>query len=554
MATRDYWRRMSGISRTRRQVLFAGAAAAGVGASAVVGCSSRKPSAAGGPAASGSGGAANLRPQPGGIFSQRLFTDPAAFDVHQAVSYTVVWPAAPAYNQLVQFDPQDPDKKIIPDLADSFDVSLDGMTIVFRLHAGVKFHDDSDFSSEDVKVNVDWIKNPPQAKPSPRKAALAVIDRVETPDPLTARFVLKQPSPSLLPNLATEYMVMGAKSDLAKGDLGMQFNGTGPFTLKNFRRGVSLELERNPGYWVKDRPYLDGVKFAIVADDNTAFTDFLAGQFQRFFPVGPENIDRVAKETNGKATVVKAPSTNPQLLFFNGTKKPFNDIRVRQAVSLALDRQAAIQLIVQGKGVPGGYLMPGGQWALSAGQRKQVPGYDKPDVAEAKKLLAAAGVTEPLSGRLLTRTDAIFRDMATFVQGSLQKAFGWNYQLDVRDAAAFGDGVQKMQFDLYVSAYPNPIDDPDSLFSNIAISTGAGNNTKISSPETDALYAKQSQTLDVTPRKQLVQELELKLLNLFQAVGLGFPDAPHGVWKTLQNYRISSSIYVNQRYQDVWLS
>lgn len=541
---------------SRRRLLY-GATAGGTGLAVAMGAcgGGRKAPAPGSGATSGAGGSGQTaRPQPGGTFSQRLFTDPSAFDIHQLVTYVAVWPEAPAYNQLLQFDPQNPDSKVIPDLADSYEVSADGTSIVFKLHPGVTFHDGSGCAGDDVKANIDWIKNPPPGKSSSRQATLAVVERVETPDPLTARFVLARPAPSLIGQLATNYMVIGAKGDLAKGDLGTQLNGTGPFKLKHFTRGVSVELERFPGFWAKDRPYLDAVRFAVIADDNTAFTDFLAGKFQRFHPVLTENAGRVERETGGKARVVSTLSTNPDLVIFNGTRKPFNDVRVRRAVSLTLDRQAAIQVIDQGQGKPGGYLLPGGQWALSEQQLKQVPGYDKPDIAAAKQLLAAAGVTVPVSGAILTRTDQHFRDMATFVQGSLQKALGWNFQLDIKDPAAYTDAARAGQFDLQVAPRPSAVDDPDGILADIAISTGPANLSKISLPETDDLFEKQSQTLDLAQRRQLVQELELKLLNLFQVVGLGFPQVQHGVWGTLQNYKIAASLFVNQRYQDVWLS
>jgi peptide/nickel transport system substrate-binding protein len=272
-----------------------------------------------------------------------------------------MWPETPCYNQLLQYDPKDPDNKIIPDLAESYELSNDGTSIVFKLHPGIKFHDGGEFTSEDIKANLEWIKDPPAKKPSPRSGALSPIDHVETPDPLTAKVVLKQPSPSLIPNLATHYLGIGSKGDLAKGDLGTQMNGTGPFKLKSYTRGVGTELERNPSYWVKDRPYLDGLSFLIVADENTAFTDFLAGRFHRFAQVLPENAGRIARETNGRARTESPPSTLRDELFFNGAKRPYNDIRVRQAVSLVLERASAIQVVQGGKGTPCGYMLPGGR-------------------------------------------------------------------------------------------------------------------------------------------------------------------------------------------------
>jgi peptide/nickel transport system substrate-binding protein len=548
MVDTNYWQGLGSRRLGRRALLQSSAVLAGAG---VLGaCGSR-----GGPAvstskASGPGGG---QPQRGGVVNHWSQTDPQSLDIHQTNTYVAVWPEAPCYNQLLQYDPQDPNSKIIPDLADSYEIASDGKSIVFKLHPGVKFHDGSDFSSEDVRANIEWIQNPPPKKLNPRGAVVDAVDHVETPDPLTAKIILKRPNPSLVLNLATNYASIGSKGDLAKGDLGTQFNGTGPFRLKSYTRGVGVELERNPDYWIKDRPYLDGLKFSIIADESTAFTNFLAGKFHRYFPVQPENMPRVAKETGGKAKEYSLLGYTRDVIFFNGTKKPYTDPRVRQAVSLAIDRQEYIQVVRAGLAKQGGYMAPGGQWAISSDQLKKVPGYDKPDIAEAKKLLAAAGVTE-LSGTILTRTDVLFQAQATYVQGALQKALGWNFKPDVKDSAAYSDAGYATQFDLLAGSIGIVLDDPDAVFAEMAITKAARNWSKIYDAEGDALYDKQSQTLDTNQRRQLVQQMETRFLNSFQLISAYFGNLNHGAWNSVQNYKLPSSLYTNQRLQDVWLS
>jgi peptide/nickel transport system substrate-binding protein len=517
-------------------------------------CGSRGNAAKNGSGTSASDASAGAPPRRGGILAHWSQTDPQSLDIHQTNTYVAAWPEAPCYNQLLQYDPGDPDNKIVSDLADSFEVAGDGKSIVFKLHQGVTFHDGSVFGSEDVKANVDWWQNPPPKKLNPRGAVTDAVDHVETPDPLTAKFVLKRPNPSLILNLATNYSAIGAKSDLDKGDLGAQFNGTGPFRLKSYTRGVGTELENNPDYWVKGRPYLDGAKFSIIPDESTAFTQFVAGKIHRYFPVQPENMPRVAKETGGGAKEYTLPSPTRDVVFFNGTRKPFSDPRVRQAVSLVLDRQEAIQLLRTGLAKAGGYMQPGGQWAISADELKKVPGYDKPDIAEAKKLLAAAGITAPLSGVLLTRTDVLFQAQATWLQGTLQKSLGWNFKLDVKDSAAYSDAAYATQFDLLAGSIGLVLDDPDATFAEMAITKAARNWSKIYDADVDALFEKQSQTVETAQRRQIVQQMETKLLNNFQLVTVEFGNLNHGVWKQVQNYRLASSLYTNQRLQDVWLS
>jgi len=557
MAESNYWARLNNGRLGRRAVIRSGAiVAAGAGAAIVAGCGrGTTGSGNGGTKAGTSAGTAGGPPQTGGVFAGRVPTDPATtWMPSAAVTYNAVWPMAPAFNQLLQFDPQDPDKTIIPDLADSYEMAGDGKSIVFKLHQGVKFHDGSDFTSEDVKATIDWNLNPPPKQQSSRQGILQAIDHVETPDPLTAKLVLKQLNPSLIVNLATEFMCIGAKADLVKDNITTIVNGTGPFKLKAFTRGVGVEMERNPNYWAQGRPYMDGVKYSVVADENTAMTDLIAGQFHRYFPILADNYGRASRESGGKIAETTLPAPNRNMLFFNTTKKPFSDIRVRQAVSLVLDRNAAMQIDLHGQGRPGGYMMPGGQWAISSDQLKTVPGYDKPDIAEAKKLLAAAGVTEPLSGVLLNRSDPSFQPGMINVQGQLQQALGWNFKPDVKDsAAAFAAGAAT-QFDLCHWLFSVDYDDPDGMFAQFTTSKAPYNWSKVYDPEADALFDKQSQTVDAAQRKQLVQQLELKYLNNFPSLTLYFRNRDDALWNTVHNYKIGSYLYVNQRFQDVWLS
>jgi peptide/nickel transport system substrate-binding protein len=552
MSELNYWQKMS-LRRLGRRDVLRSAVLAGAGSALLAACG-RGGGGGAKPAGSGASSAAGT-PQRGGVLASRVPTDLATTWIPAgAITYNIVHPMAPAFNQLVQWDPQDADNKIIPDLADSYEQAGDAKSIVFKLHPGVKFHDGSDFSSEDVKATLDWTRNPPPKQVSSQQGILQVIDRVETPDPLTAKVILKQPSPALIGTLATHFGVMGAKADLAKENLGTIVNGTGPFKLKTLTRGVGVELERNPNYWVKDRPYLDGVKYSIVADDNTAMADLIAGRFHKYFPVVFDNVGRANRESAGKINEFHPPATNRNCLFFNGSKKPFNDPRVRQAVSLALDRNEAMQLDTRGMGRPGGYMLPGGSWAISSDQLKKVPGYDKPDIAEAKKLLAAAGVTEPVSGVLVNRSDTTFQPGMVYVQNALQKNLGWNFRNDVKDSASAFAAAAAGQFDLLHWIFSITFDDPDATFGQLLTGKAASNWSKISDPEADAIYDKQSQTVDAAQRKQLSQQAELKYLNNFPMLTLYFRDSPSAIWGTVQNFKVQRGLYVNQRHQDTWFS
>lgn len=574
MTEKNYWQRATGARRDRRAILRGGAlTGVGLAAAGVVGCSSsnnnKNNSSTASGASNSSGGATASKsaasspvtgtqtgaaqPKPGGVISQRTASDPQQLDLHQVSTYGALWPETPCYNQLLQIDTMDEnDSKIVADLADKWETPDNGLTYIFHLHPGIKFHDGTAFTSADIKANLDWIKTPANKKPSPRSAVLGSVQGLETSDDNTVTIKLSQPNPSLLQNLATHYFGIGPKAVIdATGDLGEKFIGTGPYKLKSYQRGDSIQLEKNPNYWVSGRPYLDGLNFYIVADDNTAFTNFLGGQYQQFYPILHENVDRVKSETGGKAQNLVTSSYTRNVAFFNTKKKPWDDIRVRQAVSLALDRTDAINVVSGGDGELGGYMRSSGAWGLPVDQLKQIPGYDKSNIDQAKALLQQAGVQTPLKGTLLSRND--FQAFFTWMQQALTK-IGINLDLDPRDSTAAYDAAYKGQFDLIGWTVSIVLDDPDATFAEIATSKAVRNWSALNDPEIDSLYDAQTKELDNNKRKQLVNQMDKKALSIFQTVQTYYVRYNNGIYSNVKDYKYHASLYTNKRYQDVWLA
>jgi peptide/nickel transport system substrate-binding protein len=494
-------------------------------------------------------------PKPGGIISQRIPTDPPSLDLHQVTTYAGLWPTAPAFNQLVQFDPNKPGdtpQDIIPDLAEKWE-QPDATTLVFTLRKGVKFHDGSDFTAEDAKVQLEWIKKPPQGKTSPRSGSLVTVDAFETPDPATLRLKLSRPSPSLLGNLSSHFAAIGqAKDILANSEVGPKLIGTGPFKLKTYQRSNLLELEKNPSYFKPGLPYLDGLKFFILPDYTTALTNFIAGQYQMFFDASylPSDHDRLKNEAGDKAETVITASYTRENVFLNARRMPYNDIRVRQAINLAIDRDAAITVVKQGSAVRGGYMAPKGAWTIGETELRKFDGYDKPDIAKAKQLLAAAGVQTPLDASSTSRTD--FKDFAEFVKDQLAK-IGINLKLTLADTATAQPVLQRGDFDIgpWVVSINN--DDPDATFSEIATSKAVRNWSAVYDDEIDRLYEKQSQILDFNERKKVVQDLERRALSQHQFACLYFWNNHYGRFKSVRDFVFHESLYTNRRLDAAWL-
>lgn len=554
-------RQHSAAARPSRRRLL-GAVALGSGAAAfLAACGGNSTggttSSSGGSAPAGGQAtqAAQEQPRSGGILAQSTPTDPPSLDLHQVTTYTGVWPVAPAFNQLIQFDttkvnttPQD----LQADLAEKWE-QPDPTTMVFTLRKGVKFHDGSDFTSEDVKVQLDWIRNPPQGKVSPRRAALATITTIETPDPTTVRVKLSQPTPSLLMNLASHYFAIGQGKDIiTNGEVGPKLIGTGPFKLKNYQRSNVLELEKNPAYHITGRPYLDGLKFFIIPDYTASLTNFLGGQYQMFYHgfFKASDAERAKQEMGNKVEIVQVSSTLRDPVFTNAKHKPYEDIRVRQAISLAMDRDAAIKVVREGAGKRGGYMVPKGAWAISEADLRRYEGYDKPDITKAKQLLAAAGVSGTLEASSTSRTD--FKDLAEFVKDQLAKA-GINMKLTLADTATAQPVLQRGDFDIGPWTIAINVDDPDATFSEISTSKAVRNWSNVIDPQIDALYDKQSQIVNFEERKKVVQELEKQALSQYQVSVLYFSDIIFAKTATVQNMTFQDSLYTNRRMENVWM-
>jgi ABC-type transport system substrate-binding protein len=557
-------RRTAARRFSRRRALVAAVGAAGTAAAFLAACGGdgRTESESGGDTSAGSTAGQQAtqvtqeQPRPGGVISQRIATDPAPIDIHQTTTYTGVWPTAPCFNQLVQFDPskvQAGPQEIIADLATKWE-QADPTTVVFTLKPGVTFHDGSDFTAEDARATLDWIRRPPHGKTSPRAGALASIDTIEAPDATTMRIRLKQPAPSLLMNLGSHYFAIAQARDLAaNGEIGNRLIGTGPFKLKSYQRSNLLELEKNPAYHVPGRPYLDGLRWYIIPDYTTALANFLAGQYQMFYDLAYKvsDQDRTKDELGDRVETALVPSTLRDPVFMNARRKPYDDARVRQAISLALDRDAAIKVVKEGAARRGGYMAPKGGWAISEGDLKKYEGYDKPNVEKAKQLMLAAGLTGPIEASTVLRTD--FKDQGEFVKDQLAK-IGINVKLTLGDTGSTQPVVQRGDYDITPWLIAINVDDPDATFGEISTSTATRNWSAVKDPQVDQLFEKQSQTLDLNERRKLVQDLEKRALELYQVAVMFFEDLSFARLKTVRNFVFQESLYTNRRMESVWLA
>src|SRR6266511_1497743 len=285
---------------------------------------------------------------------------PQGFAVHETGTISTSWPAMACLNNLVFFDPLkkvESTETIIGELAEKWSWQDNFRNLVFFLKKDVKWHDGKPFTSKDVKFTFDMLREAPDAQGklriNPRKDWYSNVERVEAPEPHTVIFHLKRPQPSLLLMLASGYSpVYAAHVNPAVYRTGCV--GTGPFKVKEWRKGEFVDYVKNPDYFVKGRPYLDALRYIVIKERGTRIAALQAGQLDVSFP---GEITKTAAEQMKKAVpqlvitpVAQAVSDN---IIMNTKKPPFDNPKVRQAVSYAIDRRGLIQAVHQGGAVPG---------------------------------------------------------------------------------------------------------------------------------------------------------------------------------------------------------
>ena len=287
----------------------------------------------------------------------------------------------------------DKDLKPVPQLAESHEVSADGLTWTFRLREGVKFHDGTLFDAEAVKLNFERVLNPENHLS--RRSLFKFIDKVEVVDPRTVRFRLSSPMPSFLQRLANGTGQMICPKTLATMDgRGIAFNpcGTGPYRMKEYNPSERLVVVRNPDYRIPGLPKLDSITWLPVAENATRAAMLRTGEADFIHPMPAEQVKELKADPNLNIHVV--PSIMMRYLSINCAHKPFDDVRVRQAVSLAINREALCKVAYSGFAQPAtGVIPPQIPGAASFG----APAYNP---ARARELLAEAGFPNGFSTKL----------------------------------------------------------------------------------------------------------------------------------------------------------
>jgi glutathione transport system substrate-binding protein len=276
----------------------------------------------------------------------------------------------------------DKDMKLVPKLAESYSANATATEFTFTLREGVSFHDGTPFDAEAVKFNLERIANP--ANHLKRQSLLAMLDHVEVIDKVTAKAVLKTPFGAFISTVAHPSLALSSPTAVQKygQDIGRNPVGTGPFIFTSWTPDT-LKVHANPHYRVAGLPGMSSITIRSVPENGTRLAMLRTGEAQYIFPMPPEMIKVV--QGDPKIVIVDAPSIITRVASMNTMKKPFDDIRVRQALNYAVDKEAYVKIVFSGHGD----VLDSPEPPLLTFYKKQ--GAWPFDLAKAKQLLAAAG-------------------------------------------------------------------------------------------------------------------------------------------------------------------
>jgi peptide/nickel transport system substrate-binding protein len=500
----------------------------------------------------------------GGVLRVQHRDSPASMSILEEGTISSIMPAMGVFNNLVLFDqhvPQNREQTITPELATRWAWNEDGTELSFKLRGGVKWHDGKPFTAADVKCTYDLLMGKTQEKLrlNFREAWFFNLEEVTTVGDDNVAFRLKRPQPAFLSLLASGFSPI-YPCHVSPRDMRTHPIGTGPFKFVEYKPGQSIKLTRNPDYWKPGRPYLDGIEYTMIPNRSTAILAFVSGQFDMTFPYemsiplvrqvrsqAPRAICEV-KPMNGRATmaVTGAP--------------PFDNPSLRRAMQLALDRKSFIDILGEGQYDLGAVLQPPpeGIWGMPTEVLQQLQGYG-PDVQqnreEARGLMRSLGYgpDNRLKIKVSARNIGWYRDPATILIDQLKEI--WiDGELETVETANWVQKLIRKDFTVALSLSGSAVDDPDTQFYENYSCRSPRNLTGYCNPEVEALIDRQSAEPDPQRRKELVWQVERKLIEdgvrpiiFFMRQGTCWQPEVKGL--TLMD----NSIFNSWRMEDVWL-
>ncbi|MCA6982633.1 glutathione ABC transporter substrate-binding protein GsiB [Pectobacterium sp. CHL-2024] len=434
------------------------------------------------------------------------FTSLDPYDANDSLSQTV---AKSFYQGLFGFDKE---MKLVNVLADSYDVSPDGLTYTVKLHPGVKFHDGTAFNAAAVKVNLDRASNPDSRLK--RYNLFKMIEKTEAVDDLTVKITLKTPFSAFVNNLAHPAAVMISPAALKQygKDIGFHPVGTGPYRFVTWNQTDFVKVEKFNGYWKAGLPKLDSITWRPVVDNNTRAALLQTGEAQFAYPIPFEQAKVLEK--NDKLALVASPSILHRYISMNVTQKPFDNPKVREALNYAINKEALIKVAFSGYATPAEGPLPS---SIDYSVKYHPWPYDP---AKARELLKEAGYPDGFTTTLWSsHNHSTAQKVLQFTQQQLAQV-GVKVQVTAMDAGqraaeVEGKGVKETGVRLFYTGWSASTGEADwalsPLFATASWPPAQFNTAFYSNPQVDADLANALKTTDRTEKQKLYKDAQDKI-------------------------------------------
>jgi peptide/nickel transport system substrate-binding protein len=471
------------------------------------------------------------------------------------------------FSTLIRFDALKVDNtdaaNLVPELAERWDIAKDGLSITFYLRKGVTWHDGKPFTADDVVYSLDKMADPKRSLIAVNFSAYANCAKI---DDYSVKINLKQISNSFFKTLGIAYAVIQPKHLSGVDNRTAAFIvGTGPFMYKASTSGVSFEMVKNPNYFEKGLPYLDGVLINVVSDRTAQMDAFATNRVDMTAATGgivnQEQYDRIVQNTQGKNIQFQEQRVPYGTATWFGLKqKELQDPRVRYAMNLVVFREefniGSFGQTAQDWNDFNHYFMPTG-WGLSKDEIYKLSGWNQTKderIAAAKKLMVEAGYPSGFDLKLPTGPTPESGRTASLYAETWKKYLGINATLNPMDFALMLQARAKGDFGAFVGVEIQPLcADPDEFTSYLT--TGSPYNfCSYSNPEFDRLNKLQTVETDPAKRKAIVQDMERLLIKEGVVSAGGFTVMRYAAWPYVKNYVVQSSFYgPSVAYKHIWL-
>jgi peptide/nickel transport system substrate-binding protein len=455
--------------------------------------------------------------QPKGTLVVGLVAEPVNLDPAQVTDLNSNRVGRRVVETLVTFPGEK--TEIVPGLAESWNISKDGLQYTFKLRKDIKFHDGTPFNAAAVKFSIERQINPdhPASKIGKYPFANYFFGNVKAVEVLSddrVAFLLKEPRASFLAvlsaaaaSIVSPTAVMKAGQDYVSAPV-----GTGPFKFGSWERGQRVVLEKNPNYW-KGAVKYDRVVFRPIVEDQARLTELLTGQLDLIVGVPADFVGQL--ETNQKVALLKQTGVHVWYLGINNQKKPLDDKRVRQALNYAVNKDAIVKDVLKGTGTPSRGPVQPNTWGAEAGL-KAYP-YDP---AKAKKLLAEAGYPNGFAVSLWVPESGSGMQapvpMSTVIQSNL-KAVGVNVNMQTMEWGAYLAKLRSKEQELFALSWMAGMEDPDMVMYPLLHSSqwtpNGPNRAMYKNEQFDKLLTDARHTTDQAKRAMLYKQAQKILVD-----------------------------------------